>query len=71
MAKTCAVLHQKLVQDQRKTRLISWQYFTKRLTRQCHHLCSSDYEIFLFNLLYKRLFLFKNFVHLLFGVLPC
>lgn len=48
------MFHQKLVQDQSKNRLICWQYFTKRLTRQCHHLCSCDCEQFLFNLLYKR-----------------
>lgn len=48
MVKTCAVFHHMPVQDQRKKRLISWQYFTKRLTRQCHRLCSSDYELFFF-----------------------
>lgn len=36
--------------------------FSKRLTRQCHHLCSCDCEQFLFNLLYKRVFFFLNYL---------
>lgn len=62
MAKACAVFHQRLVQDQRKTRLISWQYFTKRLTRQCHHLCSSDYESFFYLIYCTRGYFFLKIV---------
>lgn len=60
MAKTCVMFHQKLVQDQSKNRLICWQYFTKRLIRQCHYLCSCDCEQLLFNLLCKRVFFLKK-----------
>lgn len=65
------------MQDQRKKRLISWQYFTKRLTRQRHHLWSSDYEKILLyytnSLIIQKAISFKKKknVHLLFGLLPC